>query len=503
MSYIKESFTDGKTLYANSLNAFSDSLFDIDRIVNGYSDNSHEDISIGLTNLTLIPDQVALATNGAFSTTKSRTGILIPAYSAKSISLSFKGSCGYNLVYFNTDHLTGTNNIQCFLGSLSTTDYTTTSLLNLPLPSGCKGIYMNVNATINQLSDVFSSIILHNTDLSMNSLVNRVVALEEGNSTNAIGNKLYYAGPPINIIKKEGVHPFYRTLYSTMSGMTSSFQSMIIHGKYVIYFMYNSTNVYAMIYNGDTRESLGTLNLPTGGYKVAHCNVANCGLNYHNGNTELPLIYLSQWDYDGERGMLVYNIDPVNMKAELVQCIRANIDNTIFGAGATDWCLDNDAGHIYALTYYRAGVGSEHPSGAVCRDSKSRVCKFIMPEPTDGENKVVSSDISDVTTPYTIKEKIFTSSDILSYYDIPVTLVSQDKICNNGKMFIGCGAEGYGLDTLCIRVIDLEKEQQVNYIPISDITHGEPEGLDIYDGRLLMGFQGGGEVTGNLWEWHL
>lgn len=450
-------------------------------------------MTIDLRTLLLYQNQVANANSGVFTSTSNRTGFILPVYNASSISISLKASCGYNLVYFSSYNISSSNSNKYYLGSLSTSVYTTTSLNNYPIPNGCLGIYVNINTNITYLRDVFDYIVFHNADLG---------SINASNYDNSATFDKNINCTRISVVTKTDAPVYYRTLYSTIPGMTSSFQSMIMHGEYIVYFMFDSKSAFASIYDIGTKEYIGRIDLPTGGYKIAHCNVANCGPFYWNGNTELPLVYLSQWDYDGERATLVYNIDPINLQAELVQCIRANIPNEIFGSGATDWCLDNERGYIYSLAYYDKEKGP-HSSGAVYRDGKTRVCCFKLPSPTEGNDKKIVNDAIK-TTEYSIKEVIFTENDLIDApYDLPIALVSQDKVCNDGKMYIGCGSVYYGQDTLLIRIIDLNKKEQVDCIPIAPFTKSEPEGLVFYDGKLLMSFQGEGAVTGDIWEWHI
>lgn len=512
MTYNQQTFEDGHVLHAQDLNKITKNLADVDRLINGYSSDKVQDLTVDLTDILGISNYVARATTGEIIDQEGRLGGIFKSYNAASISIEALSGYEFNLVYFSVPNVNVENSMSAYLGALDTKNWSSGSK-TATLPEGCQSIYINIKHdnpdSVANFSTILKSITLQSVNYSTVGLLDLVK--QSQNNGYVKGEKYRYSGPPIEITPKEGVHTFSRSLFTTMPGMTTGHQGMIIHGKYLLYFMYRGssgagTSVYVRVYNFDTQTYIGQFNLPSGNFKIPHCNTVNCGIDYYPGNTLLPLIYLSQWDYDSERGILVYNIDPENLTGELIQVIKPNCDTTVFGTGATDWVADTDEGDLYSFTYARHGTGAnnntEHPSGAVVRDSKTMACKFKLPAYTEGADTSITND-SVTGNSYTIKVVTLTDEDMTDHYELPIMLVSQDKVYSNGKVYVGCGAVGYGEDTLCIRVIDLKKKAQVNCVPINLVTHSEPEGLDIWEGHLIMGFNGHGVTNfGDLWEWH-
>lgn len=200
--------------------------------------------------------------------------------------------------------------------------------------------------------------------------------------------------------------------------------------------------------------------------KKPHCNVANSIVK--GGHT---YAYITEWN--GDRRFFVEDIkrnsDTGEWSASLVQTFSMDIDPEISGYGYRDWVVDFDNNKVYALTYLgkesnndRVGVGTS-------------LLEFKLKGVKEGD--------------YTYTEK-----DILRHVTLPMINATQDKEIRDGKLYISAGitTKNPSQKTLYdrvrrISVIDLkslsvEKEYSLQFY------NQEPEGLDFYDGKMIMTF---------------
>lgn len=244
---------------------------------------------------------------------------------------------------------------------------------------------------------------------------------------------------------------------------------MAIYGDIAVFMIYNyntdgQTQDGALtmhIYNLRTNSKLASLNVPYGNYTIPHCNTSVFGNEFGSENSIAPLLYVSQWN--GERNCLVYDITLSNhvYSVELKQVISTSgISQEIEGVGMRDWIVDTDHNCIYSMAYYINSDATEE-------GNKTMFLKFALPSLSDGNNVVL------------------TQSDVLDNFELEFFKFFQDKCYNGNKIYIAAGMYDYQSITK-IRVLDLTTKQIVTVIPLGETYNDEPEGLDVYEDKLLM-----------------
>lgn len=265
----------------------------------------------------------------------------------------------------------------------------------------------------------------------------------------------------------------YKIVNPAIVASVAYHQSMAVYGKYMITSVYSGTGTAeqgatctGQIIDLETGEKVN-ISFPIGLYNRPHCNTMVFGNEFATGNTILPLLYISMWDYSNERGCLVYNINKNGDEwtVNLVQAIIPNIQSIgtdIIGNGSTDWVVDTDNNFIYAMAYYIAG------SSTIVQGNKQMIVKFALPKLSDGQ------------------EITLTGSDVLDHYETECFNYGQDKTYHCGKVYIIAGGGSSYREMNRLRVLDLLQRQIVTRINLN--ISSEPEGLTIYNDRMLFDY---------------
>lgn len=208
-----------------------------------------------------------------------------------------------------------------------------------------------------------------------------------------------------------------------------------------------------------TKTKVCDITLPYGNLHVPHANVANFSKTFANGNEDLPLLYVSQWNNEG--ACFVYDIH-LDGTCNLVQTITTSNMGSDFGTTLGDFVLDNKNGYLWSAKYK---VSAYHAEG-----NAMMFCKFNIP------------DISKSTV-------TLTQADIIDHFSIPSNeadlTVTQDKvISDNGDMFIGVGF-GNAEYPAKIYVVSLEGKNISSVVDLQSSISGEPEGIDIVGNSLI------------------
>lgn len=249
-------------------------------------------------------------------------------------------------------------------------------------------------------------------------------------------------------------------------------QGFAVYGDYIVLMTFNK-NVTpqvtsAILYNLATCEKLAEIPLPTSTYYRPHGNACIFGRDFHSQNSVLPLLYVSQWEQESERGFLAYDITLSNgvYAAELVQAIfPTNVSSDNIGAGQLDWTADFDNGILYSVGY-KLSNGAETDSPT----NPTMICKFNLPSISDG----AVINLSD--------------ADMLDHYTVECTPYRQGVSFNNGKIMISSGVDNH-LTWQWAKFIDADRKEIVTKVPLS-MYNGEVEGIDVYMGNLVLGWRG-------------
>lgn len=294
----------------------------------------------------------------------------------------------------------------------------------------------------------------------------RVSELEEQVPDPSTFNREYY-GELIKIGRNKFKESIYTTL-PTFSGYTGLHQCMAVYGDYVLLFTYNRNDATqpatAYLYQLSTATLLASLTLPNGSYMRPHCNSATFSEVFNTSDSILPLLYVSQWENDGQKCCFVYDIKLVNdtYSIDLVQTILpTNVSTATLGAGQTDWCVD-PLGYIYCIGYLL------NDGATIVANNKTMVTKFTLPKVSDGA----------VVT--------FGDADVLDHFDVAIYIYRQDLCFENGRIFMLSGVSSSIPAKLT--VISPDDKRVVSEVSLAYNT-GEPEGIGVTDGKLLMGWR--------------
>ena len=268
----------------------------------------------------------------------------------------------------------------------------------------------------------------------------------------------YYSGERLYLGTKTKL-PFLRKDWKTI-GIPSYAQSLAIYGDYIVFF-YGTANATGSLWSISNGTKICDLTFSYGALGRPHGNVICFGTEFAEGNTELPLLYVSQWDNEG--GCLVYNIstDGDTWSCELVQTIMVdNMDADIYGSALGDWVVDKDANAIYSVKY-RIASSSTKTGNAL------HFCKFTLPKLSDGPSVV------------------FSDTDIIDSFTTGMVQTTQDKKIHEGVLFFSAGNTSNNKQKIC--AVSLTRKSIISVINLEGYGN-EPEGIDIIDEGLVLGY---------------
>ncbi|MBP3774585.1 MAG: hypothetical protein ILA34_04465 [Bacteroidaceae bacterium] len=248
-----------------------------------------------------------------------------------------------------------------------------------------------------------------------------------------------------------------------LPGMVKT-QGMAIHGNYLLAVtQFGKASIY------DIRENklINVMYVPwqETDSKAPHANAACFGREYAPGNKDLPLLYVSTWYWNTGRTCQIYDVRRQadgKFTMDLVQTIYPNnLDKDIFGSGCSDWVVDTDKGYIYALTYKLEG------SSTLTDGNAQMITKFRLPKLKDGKHIHLKND------------------QILDHYQLEMFNYSQGKTYYKGHIYINSG-NVHCPYWMWLRAIDLKQRAMVNKSSLATVIPGEPEGLDVLNGKLVL-----------------
>ena len=242
-------------------------------------------------------------------------------------------------------------------------------------------------------------------------------------------------------------------------------QAMAVYDDYILLFSYDSNRATAYLYKLSDGAFLATLSFPNSIYKRPHCNSASFSSVFNRPNSILPLLYVSQWDNDSEKGCFVYDITVTNgsYDIDLVQTILpTNVDTAIRGAGQTDWVVD-PFGYIYSIGYLL------NDGAHTLANNKTMVAKYKLPTTSEGEVVTLSN------------------ANVLDYFDMPIFIYRQDLCFEKGHILMLAGMTN---DTAQRRLVFINPDaHSISFSLSLDFINEEPEGIGVTEDKLLIGFK--------------
>jgi len=249
---------------------------------------------------------------------------------------------------------------------------------------------------------------------------------------------------------------FTSTLFFTFTHNNSGQpnEGFAIYGNYA--FSMYATGV-CNVYDLSGKKFVSSFHL--GSYSSSnHANVADFGVEFPEGNTEFPAIYISECTGNIKR-CFVESI--TTTESQLIQTITPKSDK--LGKGYTDWAVDRENSLLYCLTEI-SGTGDTHYN----------ILVFRLPQLAEG---------CDVT---------LTDADMIDNWAINEKGTTQGLFICNGYMYFPMSG-GNGLSGCVLYMMNLmSQDHEITTINLgSNFTNSECEDLYFYKDSLLISFQGG------------
>ena len=232
--------------------------------------------------------------------------------------------------------------------------------------------------------------------------------------------------------------------------------------------MYN-LRTKSLVYTFDT---IGFADFLKDSPSVYHCNQACFGPDFYQEGDPFPLLYISQRNnVDGRCFYQVFRIilpeligdEYESFSLEQVQTIYLPVMTIKNALGNANLAIDGDNRLMY--TYSRNNKTTDFNYGQ---------CKIsVFSLPSVYESKVV-----------------YESMDILDSYYLGCNAINmQGGVIHNNKLYIGQGYKSCGY--IKLRIVDLENKKLEKTIDLLNAGFvAEPEGLYVYDDRLMMSVNG-------------
>lgn len=217
-----------------------------------------------------------------------------------------------------------------------------------------------------------------------------------------------------------------------------SMQGMALHRRYAATLRHGGQCVVL-----DLRKRSCVAVYPLAG-NTSHCNNASFGSMRYSREDPFPLLYVS--GCYGDKACYVTRL--LMDKSILVQ--RIFYDSDCFPI-AQDWCVDADAGYLYAYGGKRGGT--------------LYLKKFILP----------SADVEEVH---------LTDNDVLQTIPITCVAVAQGSKIKDGYAYL---PDGDSPGNYWLHVVDLATGQEVRTIDLNSIGL-EPEGVDVRGRWIYVSF---------------
>lgn len=229
---------------------------------------------------------------------------------------------------------------------------------------------------------------------------------------------------------------------------------------------------------GKVLSPFATFVLDKSNILAPHSNAVFFGTHFYEEGDEFPLLYSNIYNnFCGKEDpmigvCLVYRLVRTgdSFKTTLVQMIEIG-----FHENAALWKAYPDKHGVRPYGNFLIDKKTNAYYAYVMRteESGTRYFKFRIPSVTEGE----------IDPSFGVRRLVLTEADILDFFDCPYHFYIQGGIAYEGKIY---STEGfaYSEENLpAIRVIDLEKKEQIAYTNLVALGyHEEPEMIDFSNG---------------------
>lgn len=237
-------------------------------------------------------------------------------------------------------------------------------------------------------------------------------------------------------------------------------------------FWFTGRNKQYYVYDLATKQAIGENPYTLPGNINPHANAVCFGAKVSDVDP-FPPIYVTGYNGDDDGTSLdwgtcfVYAVD-ASYGMQLVQRITIDADfleSALWsGDGGTrigivpfgNFIVDTDKNKLYVMTCLKNGA-------------KGVTRIFVFDVPGIGDGVVVLK-----------------SSDVITYYDLPLYRWLQGATYHDGKLYILCGHSGHIENSPGLAVVDTDTFKQTAYVPLRNYML-EPEMVVAYDGDILVG----------------
>lgn len=184
-----------------------------------------------------------------------------------------------------------------------------------------------------------------------------------------------------------------------------------------------------------------------------HANNASFGIEFPDGNSEFPAIYISEC----EKPYRCF-VENINMNSSsIIQTLQYQVDRK--PQIIHDWIVDGEHKKLYAVTQWRVG-------GQNCK-----VMRFRLPLLEE-------------------KDIIFTENDVEDEFFISLQSILQGGVVRANKLYLPVGLpekdrKVWGAVRALV-VISLSKKEVIQTISLQKMTENEPEGISFWGKKLMI-----------------
>ena len=234
---------------------------------------------------------------------------------------------------------------------------------------------------------------------------------------------------------------------------TSTTQASCAWNGYLI--LGDSTSTWRVL-NISDGSIVGTISVPVS----CHTNTLQFAPTLHNGNTQFPYLYASQWDSPSSFFVFELTMSDSTFTLTLVQTYdTSGLDKNIFGY-LNDFAIDFENNYLYSIGYATNNY----------EDTNWLYCKFPFTPVSGGNVTLVDSNIIEHWS-------------IANGYKF-----RQDNLFDNGKIYSIVGIFDYHDGHNWMFALDVYTHKKSALLDLAQFTQTdeEPEGLFMHDGEAYF-----------------
>jgi hypothetical protein len=237
-----------------------------------------------------------------------------------------------------------------------------------------------------------------------------------------------------------------------IDAQTSTTQASCAWNGYLI--LGDSSSMWRVL-NISDGSIVGTISVPVS----CHTNTLQFAPSLHNGNTQFPYLYASQWDSPSSFFVFELTMSGSTFTLTLVQTYNtSSLDKSVFGY-LNDFAIDFENNYLYTIGYV----------SNTSEDTNWLYCKFPF-TPVSGGNVVLSD------------------SDIIEHWTFAGYKFRQDNLFDDGKIYSIAGIFDYNGGHNWLFAVDVRTHEKCALLDLAQFTASdeEPEGLFLFNGEAYF-----------------